>query len=302
MGYALAAAGLLTGVLDPGDDDKKESKEFFERRQKGVENRSLLIPGVGRFVLPDDPLLRILTAGATFYEQSQLTKNKGIQAGLSSFKETAEDLIFDQPLMSSTKDIYNTAKKGNYGGMIGNIAGGLIPTLASDAGEVIDEKPRTSSGYLKDQNRKTFEGEMAFQGRSLRNSFMRRIPVVRQFTVPEATNTVTPEERGGVLRRAVRAVDPFNTRSDTEYKLQNQTDILTPTQLSQIPEFKKWTTDQWVTYIRESEMDEVELKDAKQVLMKKALNAQKSKTLTRDEVMRIKEVMPEFNLAPREKN
>lgn len=291
MGFFMAAAGLLTGSLDGGDDEERD--KFFERKKIGVENRSLLIPRVGRFVLPDDPAMKILTAGATLYEQLEMNRGDKALGAWNAVKETTGDIIFEQPYMRSTLDLYRTARRGSYGQFAGNVAGGYVPTLISDVGEVLDTKPRTTSGSVVGLDRKTFTRELQFQGRGARNSFFRRVPILREYMVPESTGSVSDEERGGILRRAVRMVDLFNTRSPQPYSMSRLG-------LIGSPHLKRMTTDEVVSVI-EFDLTSEDVPSLKSVLKDKAINARKAGTLTQEEVDRIKSIMPEFKITPRVK-
>ena len=212
LGYLLAQAGLLAGVLEPDDDDRTATNLFFERKGQGIENRSLKVPGVGRFVLTDDPQMRALTAGATMFEQMQLSKKNNVLQTTDGVISSAWNLASDQPLIDSSGNVFKKIKGGKFGEVSGNIIGGYMPSLLSDVGEVIDPMARTSSGYVKGQDRKNLKGELEFQGRGLRNTVMRRIPIARQFTVPEST-LIPQDERGDFLRRAIRMFDITNARS-----------------------------------------------------------------------------------------
>jgi len=231
-GFFLAAAGLMTGSMRPDDEDKKETDEFFKRMRMGVENKSIRIPGVGRFVLPDDPASKTLAAGATFYEQMQMNKGDASYKAWGAAKEVAYDSITEQPLLGNVGSLYTSLKKGKIGELFGGIAGGYVPTLVSDIGEVEDEVARTASGTITyDQYKKrggtltekqfkaqqlTMQANLEKQGRGFRNSLLRRIPLARHY-VPESEYGVPKEVRGGMLRRGIRMVDLFNTRPDRSY-------------------------------------------------------------------------------------
>jgi hypothetical protein len=188
----------------------------------GVENKSIRIPDVGRFVLPDDPASKTIAAGATFYEQMKMNKGDEVLKAFNAAWEVAEDAIFEQPLMESTGSVYKSVKKAKFGQMLGGITGGYVPTLVSDVGEVLDDKPRTSSGYKKDDP-DTAAAKYAAQQRGFNNSVLRRVPGLRTYA-DESTYAPGPEIRGGMLRRAVRAIDPFNTRPALEYKSPTSSD------------------------------------------------------------------------------
>jgi hypothetical protein len=54
---------------------------------------------------------------------------------------------------------------------------------------------------------------MRQQQRGFKNSFLRGIPVARNYFVDESTAAVSDAERGGAMRRFIRQIDPFNFRS-----------------------------------------------------------------------------------------
>lgn len=58
---------------------------------------------------------------------------------------------------------------------------------------------------------------------------------------------------------------------------------------------KKWTTDDWVAVMK-SNISEADKTKAAEVLWKKARNARSGRTLSQEEVDRIKEVLPNFNI------
>jgi hypothetical protein len=215
-GFGLAALGYLTGSMSPEDDDRGETSEFFKRMKSGVENKSLLIPGVGRFVLGDDPASKTIAAGATLYDQTQMTKGDSALKVFNAAREATFDTITEQPLMEATGSLLKSVKKGKLGEGVGGVIGGYVPTLVSDVGEVLDEKPRTSSGYKKGEPA-TAAAAYGRQRRGFNNSVLRRVPGIRTY-VDESTYAPGPEIRGGMLRRAVRAIDPFNSRPALQYK------------------------------------------------------------------------------------
>lgn len=218
IGFSLASAGLLAGSMSPEDDDREETSEFFERRKIGIENRSLLLPGIGRFVLPQDPFFKIVASGATLWEQGKMAerKRKGIVgASMDAASETAKDIVFEQPLMGAFKDVFE-GKSKVLGERAGSLAGSFVPTLLADAGEVGDEKARKASGYSAKQQKGKSWADV--QAKGFQNTFARRVPILRNYAAEESKSGVSPKERGGALRRLVRAVDPFNTRSPRTYK------------------------------------------------------------------------------------
>jgi len=107
-------------------------------------------------------------------------------------------------------------KSSKLGEVFGNIAGGYVPTVVSDVGEVEDEFQRTGSSYKKGEKINTTSDLLRKQGRGFKNSFLKRIPLARHYADPSDTS-VPQEERGGMLRRAIRAADLFNFRTDKPY-------------------------------------------------------------------------------------
>jgi GGDEF domain-containing protein len=288
LGFFLAAAGLLTGSMSPEDDDREETNEFFKRREMGVENRSLLIPGVGRFVLTDDPLSKVLAAGATAYEQTKADRGAPVASAWNGAKEVAEDAMFEQPLVGGVNSLYKQIKGAKFGEFAGSLVGTtLIPTFVNDIGEVADAKARTGSGYRPGEKRSILNTD--YQARGFKNSLLKRVPIARNYAVDEAQGVVPPEVRGGVLRRMVRAIDLFNTRPPVEYEPltapENYQDFM------KSGDFKKMGTDDIVTIIRYDKADGKDTKEMEGALRKKVENARKSGTFTADEARRVNEVL-----------
>ena len=218
-GVFLASIGLLTGSMSPNPvlGDKKESQEFFDREKKGIENRSLLIPGVGRFVLPQSPALTSLTLGATAYEQYKLAKHEKrgeVGSIMDAVSGVTKDIVFEQPLMRTLADMLGSNQ--NLGQRTGGIASGFIPAgaMLKDIGEVADDKTRSSSPSKQDRKQGAVQANWA----GLRNSFTSKVPVLRRYAAPESTFG-NPKFRGNVLRRAVRFFDITNARPATPYKM-----------------------------------------------------------------------------------
>jgi len=212
LGYALAANGMLAGIWDYEEKREKGKKrpddraaksrrdEFFWRREHGIENGSLLIPGFGRVVILDSPGGKILTLGATLFEQSQhraLYAPKGKESYFNSLAiagKTAKTLATEQPLLR-TADSYLDSESKTWEewteNQTGSYLGSFVPLIAADVGEVLDDRPRKSSGF--------------------KNAALRRIPVIRE-KAEESKLRVPTAERGGTMRKILRAIDPFNTR------------------------------------------------------------------------------------------
>lgn len=217
LGYQLAVAGLLAGVLGYDDDDREESTEFFARKEAGVEPRSLDL-GTFRATVPQTPALKTLTAGATMYDYlrlAQAQKKDALGATFDAGKEVMWDLFLEQPLMKTTKDMFESNL--SFGSMAGNL---LVPRyvpfgrMVDMLGEVTDEKARKRSGYSKSQQKgKTF-AEIQWNG--FKNTTASKLPFLREY-VEEPKTKVSQEERGSWVRRFIRGFDPFNIRSDVGY-------------------------------------------------------------------------------------
>ncbi|HEX8397823.1 MAG TPA: transglycosylase SLT domain-containing protein [Pyrinomonadaceae bacterium] len=212
LGYALAANGYLAGIWDYEEKREKGKKrpddraaksrrdEFFWRKEHGIENGSLLIPKFGRVVILDSPGGKILTLGATLFEQSQhraLYAPKGKESyfdSLSLAGKTAKTLATEQPLLRAA-DSYLDSESKTWEewteNQAGSYLGSFVPSIAADVGEVLDDRPRKSSGF--------------------KNAALRRIPVIRE-KAEESKLKVPTAERGGTMRKILRAIDPFNTR------------------------------------------------------------------------------------------
>jgi hypothetical protein len=217
LGYALAANGYLAGIWDyeeergrgkkqPDDRAAKHRRdEFFWRKTHGIENGSLLIPNFGRVVILDSPGGKVLTLGATLFEQTQhaaLYADKKQKSAFDAWEKSAETsariaktLAAEQPLLKSTTELFDESENGTWkdraAQTAGNYLGSFVPSIAADAGEVMDDRPRKTRGF--------------------KNAVLRRIPIARR-AAEESKVRVPTAERGGAMRKILRAVDPFNTR------------------------------------------------------------------------------------------
>ena len=209
LGFFLAAKGLMSGILEYEPDLKDE---YLKRAQAGIANGSILIPNVGRFVAMDSPAGKVMALGATLYEQMHRPLKKGEDAfahDVAAIGKAGWEAIRDQPLLNTATD-YLTGDK-TLTQRAGEFVGGFVPTIVNDAAEVLDDKSRKAT---------------AKKGSSLADQFItpieKRIPGVRT-RLDESENTVSEAERGGMLRRALRAVDPLNTRSPEDYQFSGAT-------------------------------------------------------------------------------
>jgi hypothetical protein len=127
-------------------------------------------------------------------------------------------MLSEQPLVNSTYGLYQNLKKGKYGEFAGNLLSGYVPASAMvrSISEVGDSKERTGSGYKAGEKILDEATALRRQARGFRNSFLKGIPVLRNYFVDESTAAVSDAERGGVGRRILRVIDPFNIRSNAE--------------------------------------------------------------------------------------
>lgn len=227
LGAFLAAAGLLTGIMSgdddpddpkyPKDGDVTEKGEFFGRLKQGIENKSLLIPGVGRFNLQDDPFSKALVMGATMYEQTAIAEKQQkdvLGSVMDGAGETVSDAMFEQPLMRTTKELFT--RDSTAGDIIGGNARTFIPfsSLLGAASEVGDEKARRVTTYTKKDRQGKSTLDVQFTG--LKNSFTGRLPILRNYYADEQT-FIDPSIRGSALRRLVRSIDVTNSRPEVKY-------------------------------------------------------------------------------------
>lgn len=209
LGILLASKGLMAGIWNYDDDDKNGNKEYFKRRESGIENGSVLLPNVGRFIVSDSPGGKVMALGASLYEQSTRPKRKDeTDAGkiAKSVGYVGEQAIFEQPLLKAAEDYKPSKLTKNPLNAAGSFVGSFIPTIINDAGEVLDDKARKASAE-----------KGASLGEQFTTPIIKRIPVAR-ISLKESKGGVDATERGGIVRRLIRAADPLNTRSAKKYK------------------------------------------------------------------------------------
>jgi hypothetical protein len=217
LGYTLAMAGLLTGAVQPEDDDKEENDTFWERRRRGINNASFPAGNV-RITIPQTPLGNSFLLGATMYEQNQNNQAKGKGAFTSMFDtavEVGSENIKELPqLKGSLEYLYS---KQLAPSMAGGFVGTFIPSILNDWGEIIDTEARTKQTYPK----KAYNAAGKEKNENARNKMAEfykpitgRIPFIREMVNPVSTSNVPNSERGGFLRRLVRSFDPLMTRSE----------------------------------------------------------------------------------------
>lgn len=217
LGFYLAAQGLMTGIIDY--DDKEEIAEAERRRYWGIENGSILIPGVGRFVLPVSPMTNALVAGATIYEKMQRSNQDSTMSLMSATSEAMSNTLEQHPYANSFSHSYRALiKQGSPGAFVGNIASGYVPAsaLTRQVSEVLDDQARTTGDPEKPSKFYTWQEKGESEARMFRNNFLRGVPKLREL-VPPPKNQLRLEERGNWSRRLIRSFDPFNTRSPLPY-------------------------------------------------------------------------------------
>lgn len=356
LGFVLAAAGLMAGAMSFDDDDKAESNEFEKRKKAGIENGSILTPW-GRIVLPKSPATIAMVGGATFYEQMKMSKKSVLMSAVNAGVEAFSDMATELPLINSTYSVVRSLGKGKYGEFVGNVASGFVPVSAMvrSISEVTDEKERTGSSYREGEKILTTEDWFRKQGRGLKNSFLKGIPIARNYLVDESTLGVSESERGGWGRRLIRTIDPFNTRSPNDYEapgpprdykgelndlqrqrgattdakekerltkeidailaeqkvnrevaketkiaLGNQSAVQKLKEVGSVDELLKnnsvryWSTDDWVAVLDSPDLSDADRQLATDALRKKADNASKAKSLTPQELERVKKVIPDY--------
>jgi hypothetical protein len=140
LGILLASKGLLSGIYDPSD--KEQQSEFFSRRDRGIENGSLDVPGIGRFSITDTPLGKIMATGATIFERSMkpAAASKAGDQRVDIAKDVSFSLVKDQPLLSTIDDYFGRNK--TVVERAGSLLSSFIPTILGQAAEAGDDKAR----------------------------------------------------------------------------------------------------------------------------------------------------------------
>ena len=210
LGAFLASIGVLAGAMDW--DDKEERPEAAQRAKEGVDTGSIDLPGFGfRFRLPDTPAAKVMIAGATAYEQAKMVETKkkdALEAVLSGVGESFSGIAMEQPLARSTKDLLFNERL-TVGGFTGNLASSFVPASSFVRGlsEISDDEARRKSGVRANEDAGL--SYLDKQRINFQRQFFGGIPFVRRLN-PVSDTTVPKTERGGVLRRTVRALEPFD--------------------------------------------------------------------------------------------
>lgn len=220
-GFALAAAGLMTGLVAPDDSDRTETSEFFRRRQKGIEPGSIYIPGVGRFQIGWSIPGRLMAIGASIYEETiRPRKGDASQSLASASGKIAGQGVKDIPLLNAVE--WNVPKgKQTWLDTAGGLTSSFIPAFIRQAAEASDDQDRVTFGQgfwpqLQDKIpvwRESLKVSKAAPSYEERNKFK-----------TEALEKMNP---GGYLRRGIRQIDPFNTRSPEPFNPYNKEPIIT---------------------------------------------------------------------------
>lgn len=188
LGIYLAMLGLLSGSYNAGEKD--ESKEFFNRRDKGILNGSLKI-GNRRFQINDTPLGKVMVIGASLWERSQKPLQKDQTKTSQTFENIGDvggDLIFEQPLLNTLSDYFGSNKTLEK--RIGGLLGSFVPAIVADVADVSDNEARRNEKLL--------------------DAAQNRIPVLRSYNEP-AKKPREPYLQNPT-NRIVNKFDPFNSR------------------------------------------------------------------------------------------
>ena len=182
LGYALAAAGLATGVYD--EDDRAVNRA---NKEAGRMPMSVKVGGKWFQIGGFSPLGNLIAIGATMYEKPD---NAALLIG--------RDALLDQPLLSGTADLLRASKSGDkLSDKAGYMAGSYIPSFFASIAQATDDKARKTFG---------FQGQIK-----------KRIPGLRQ-TLPEDEGVpnsrlwaidpfrTTTENKSAVLSEAGKAI------------------------------------------------------------------------------------------------
>jgi hypothetical protein len=192
LGMSLAAKGLLTGSSD-FDSDKND----YMKKRREAGGPCMLKVGSQWIYIGDNPVGKGICTAASVYEQ--MTKpNATTEQKVTGALGAVSRLALEQPLAQATKNLFESKSASEAGG---NYVGSFVPAIVKDVGEVTDP-----------QARKLYADKNASSWEKFITPLMGRVPGLRQ-RLPVDTSK-EPTERGGVLRRAVRAIDPFNTTTE----------------------------------------------------------------------------------------
>jgi len=148
------------------------------------------------------------------------------------------------------------------------------------------------------------------QGVSQLISYVKRADPSKSLTIYEVSKTddkLTPAEKSEIAKLTAMKLlkSDKTTKADRDRAkalgLDMASSLGSVEEMLNAPEMKKATTDDLVDLLNIEYDTPEDREKVAEALRKKARNAQKSKTLTPDEVERIKAVLPDFQITPREK-
>lgn len=149
----------------------------------------------------DSPVGKAMATAAAMYEQMTKTGTaKNPVTGderASGTVRAAANIALQQPLAQATREL-GTRSPSEFAG---EYTGSFVPAIVRDAGEVLDPQARVARA---DKNAEAW--------RKFVTPLLGRVPVAR--TALPVDTSKDAGERGGLGRRALRAIDPFNTTTE----------------------------------------------------------------------------------------
>lgn len=209
LALILAHKGLLSGSSDYNDD----KGDYMKKRKEVGGGGMLRVPGTNqRIYIGDTPVGKAMVTVAAMYEQAtKEKKDDETDADLRDRKITgaaksAGRLALNQPLLQGTRDLFSGRSLSESAG---NYVGSLIPgsSALTQIGEITDPEAR-----------KTYGEGFAAQIKKVSPYHRRSLSI---------NAGVNKGERGGLGRRILRGLDPFNTTTEgkgaTSIKLKPRT-------------------------------------------------------------------------------
>lgn len=148
LGYTLASKQLMTG-MSSDQEAQRERDELAGRPPAAIfDPLTNTWHQVGAFT----PVGSLLAVGASFYK----AQNGGKEASpLESATKIGGDVVFEQPLLHTTKDIAEGMKQPKrLTSTAGRIAGSFVPTMVSDVAAVMDDRQREARGFTPQLQRR----------------------------------------------------------------------------------------------------------------------------------------------------
>lgn len=136
IGYALASAGLATGLYD--DDDDKEA--IARKRADKLAGRQPLSIRIGNQwvqVGALSPVGMMISIGAALRLKD-----------IDSVPSTMLDVVTEQPLLDTAKEVTKAAKGyDEFGNFAGRLLGSFVPSPLKDVATLTDDKARKTFGF-----------------------------------------------------------------------------------------------------------------------------------------------------------